>query len=178
VDDLERLARAATEGTPGALDELLAAARPEVLRVCARFLPNRQDAEEACQDALLALARGIDRFEGRAAFRTWMHRIAANRARSTYQVLRRRFIAEVGEVSPDRADPQRTSVIAGTRLDLLDALDRIGSQLAEPVTLRDIVGLSYREIAVLLDVPEGTVKSRIHEGRRRLRERLDGGTPG
>ncbi|MEH1125353.1 RNA polymerase sigma factor [Micromonospora sp. CPCC 206061] len=157
------------------MDELLVTARPEVLRVCARFLPNRQDAEEACQDALLALARGIGGFEGRAAFRTWMHRIAANRARSTYQVLRRRFATEVGEVSPDRADPQRTSVIAGTRLDLLDALDHIGPHLAEPVTLRDIVGLSYREIAALLDVPEGTVKSRIHEGRRRLRERLNGG---
>jgi RNA polymerase sigma factor (sigma-70 family) len=146
-----------------------------VLRVCARFLPNRQDAEEACQDALLALANGMSRFEGRAAFRTWMHRIAANRARSTYQVLRRRFAAEVGEVPADRADPRRTSVVAGTRLDLLDALDHVGPHLAEPVTLRDIVGLSYREIAALLDVPEGTVKSRIHEGRRRLRERLDGG---
>lgn len=143
-----------------------------MLRLCARFLPNRQDAEEACQDALLALATGIDRFEGRAAFRTWMHRIAANRARSTYQVLRRRFAAEAGAVPPDLADPRRTSVVAGTRLDLLDALNRLGPDLAEPVTLRDIVGLSYREIATSLDVPEGTVKSRIHEGRRRLRERL------
>jgi RNA polymerase sigma factor (sigma-70 family) len=145
-----------------------------VLRLCARFLPNRQDAEEACQDTLLALAKGIGRFEGRAAFRTWMHRIAANRARSTYQVLRRRFTVEAGEISLDHADPRRTSVVAGTRLDLLDALNRLGPDLAEPVTLRDIVGLSYREIATLLDVPEGTVKSRIHEGRRRLRERLDG----
>jgi RNA polymerase sigma factor (sigma-70 family) len=65
-------------------------------------------------------------------------------------------------------------VIAGTRLDLLDALDGLGPELAEAVTLRDVLGLSYREIATLLDVPEGTVKSRIHEGRRQLRGRLDG----
>jgi RNA polymerase sigma factor (sigma-70 family) len=153
------------------------AVRPEALRLCARFLPNREDAEEACQDTLLAVARGIGRFEGRSTFRTWLHRIAANRSRSTYQALRRRFEVEAWDVPPDRADPQRTSVVAGTRLDLLDALEGLGSELAESVTLRDILGLSYREIAVLLDVPEGTVKSRIHEGRRQLRGRLDGDRP-
>ncbi|HEU4426272.1 MAG TPA: RNA polymerase sigma factor [Pilimelia sp.] len=171
--DLDRLARAAAAGEPGALDSLLAAVRPEVLRLCARFLPYREDAEEACQDTLLAVARGVSGFEGRAAFRTWLHRVAANRARSTYQVLRRRFAAEAGGVPlPDRPDPRRTSVVAGTRLDLLDALDAVGPDLAEPVALRDVLGLSYGEIAMLLGVPEGTVKSRIHEGRRRVRERL------
>jgi RNA polymerase sigma factor (sigma-70 family) len=148
---------------------------PGVLRLCARFLPNREDAEDACQDTLLALARGIGRFEGRSSFRTWLHRLAANRARSTYQRLRGRFLAEAAGVPlPDRPDPRRTSVVAGTRLDLLDALERLRPELAESVVLRDVLGLSYREIGTLLDVPEGTVKSRIHEARRRLRERLTG----
>jgi RNA polymerase sigma-70 factor (ECF subfamily) len=156
--EIERLARAAATGDPRALNELLVATRPEVLRLCARFLPNREDAEEACQDTLLALARGIGQFEGRSSFRTWLHRLAANRARSTYQSLRRRSAGEMaGALLPDRPDPRRTSVIAGTRLDLLDALE----------------GLSA-DYATLLGVPEGTVKSRIHEARRRLRQRLDG----
>jgi RNA polymerase sigma factor (sigma-70 family) len=158
------------------LNALLVAVRPEVLRICARLLPNREDAEEACQDTLLALARGIGRFEGRSSFRTWLYRLAANRARSTYQVLRRRYATEaMGVLVPDRPDPRRTSVVAGTRLDLLDALERLGTDFAEPVTLRDVLGLSYREIATLLCLPEGTVKSRIHEARRRLRERLGDG---
>ena len=171
--DLETLASAAAAGDETALHTLLSAIRPEVLRVCARFLPYREDAEEACQDTLLAVARGIGQFQGRSAFRTWLHRLAANRARSTYQVLRHRFTAEAAGVPlPDRPDPQRTSVVAGTRLDLLDALEGLSPEYAEAATLRDVLGLSYGEIAALLDVPEGTVKSRIHEARRRLRQRL------
>ncbi|MFC8620038.1 RNA polymerase sigma factor [Micromonospora purpureochromogenes] len=173
ADDIDDLARAAARGEPGAVDALLAAVRPEVLRLCARLLPHREDAEEACQDALLALARGIDRFEGRSSFHTWLYRLTANRARSTYRALRRRWVLEAGGVPlPDRADPRRTSVVAGTRLDLLDALDAIRPDLAEVLTLRDVLGLSYHEIAALLDVPEGTVKSRLHLARQLVRQRL------
>ncbi|WP_089155737.1 RNA polymerase sigma factor [Micromonospora sp. NBS 11-29] len=172
-DGTDELARSAARGDRKALDALLVAVRPEVLRQCARLLPHQQDAEEACQDALLALARGITQFEGRSSFHTWLYRITANRARSTYRTLRRRWQWEAGGVPlPDPPDPRRTSVVAGTRLDLLDALDAVPPNLAEAVTLRDVLGMSHREIAGLLDVPEGTVKSRIHEGRRQLRQRM------
>ena len=173
--DIDDLARRAARGDAAALDVLLASLRPEVLRMCARFLPNREDAEEACQDTLLALARGITRFEGRSTFRTWLHRLAANRARSTYQRLRRESRTSGMAMLPDRPDPRRTSVIAGTRLDLLDALDRLRPEFAEAVALRDVLGLSYGEIADLQQVPEGTVKSRIHQARQQLRYRLDAG---
>ncbi|MFC0033732.1 RNA polymerase sigma factor [Micromonospora chaiyaphumensis] len=175
-DGTDALARSAARGDPRALDALLVAVRPEVLRQCARLLPHRQDAEEACQDALLALARGITRFEERSSFHTWLYRLTANRARSTYRVLRRRWQLEAGGVPlPDPPDPRRTSVVAGTRIDLLDALDAVPPELAEAVTLRDVLGLSYREIAGLLDLPEGTVKSRLHEARRQVRQRMSDG---
>jgi RNA polymerase sigma factor (sigma-70 family) len=171
--NLDALARAASGGDPAALEALLRTIRPDVLRVCARFLPCREDAEEACQDTLLAVSRAIGTFAGRASFRTWLYAVSANRARSTYRALRSRFLSEAdGAPLPDRPDPQRTSVVAGMRLDLLDGLEALGPQLAEPVALRDILDLPYREIAALLALPEGTVKSRIHEGRRRLREQL------
>jgi RNA polymerase sigma factor (sigma-70 family) len=171
-DEVEALAWAAAAGDRAALDALLVTVRPEALRLCARFLPNREDAEEACQDTLLAIARGIERFDGRSTFRTWLHRVAANRARSTYQVLQRRFAEAPAVALPETPDPRRTSVVAGTRLDLLDGLAALGPEYAEPVALRDVLGLGYPEIAMLLDVPVGTVKSRIHEGRRRLRKWL------
>jgi RNA polymerase sigma factor (sigma-70 family) len=174
--DLDALARRATQGDPAALDALLVAVRPEALRLCARFLPNLQDAEEACQDTLLALANGITRFEGRSSFRTWLHRLAANRARSTYRTLRRRCQLEAGGVPvPEQADPRRTSVVAGTRLDLLDAFDAVHPDHAEVVALRDVLGLSYPEIATLLDLPVGTVKSRLHLARHQVRQRLGSG---
>src|SRR4029453_17552067 len=172
--DMETLIRAASAGDSRALNDLLTALRPEALRLCARFLPHREDAEEACQDTLLAVARGIGRFHQRSSFRTWFYRIAANRARSTYQSLRRRSAGEAaGGGLPDKPDPRRTSVVAGTRLDLLDALETLAPDYAEAAVLRDVLGLSYGEIAALLDVPAGTVKSRIHEARRQLRQRLD-----
>ncbi|GAA3927859.1 RNA polymerase sigma factor [Actinoplanes auranticolor] len=170
--DVEDLARIASAGDLAALNVLLVTVRPEVLRVCARLLPNREDAEEACQDTLLAVARGLPRFEGRSAFRTWMYRLATNRARSAYRRSRPAAATDSTDVLADVADARRTSVVATTRLDLLDALARLRPELAEAVALRDVLDLSYAEIAALHRVPEGTVKSRIHQARRELRKLL------
>jgi RNA polymerase sigma factor (sigma-70 family) len=168
--DIEIMAQKASAGDRVALNALLGAVRPETLRVCSRFLRNREDAEEACQDTLWAVARGIGNFHGRSTFSTWLHSLAANRARATYQRIRRRHDGEApGTPLPDWADPRRTSVVAATRLDLLDALDSLPADYAEAVALRDVLGMSYADIAALRDIPEGTVKSRIHEARRRLR---------
>ncbi|MEV6493296.1 RNA polymerase sigma factor [Actinoplanes sp. NPDC051633] len=170
--DVDTLAQIASGGDLAALNVLLVTVRPEVLRLCSRVLSNREDAEEACQDTLLAMARGLPGFEGRSAFRTWLYRLAANRARSTYRRSGSRLPAECVDVLPDRADARRTSVVAITRLDVLDAMGRLRAELAEAVALRDLVGLGYGEIAVLQQVPEGTVKSRIHQARLQLRELL------
>ena len=167
--DLDHLAAIASAGDLAALNVLLVTVRPEVLRVCSRLLPNREDAEEACQDTLLAVARGLPRFEGRSAFRTWMYRLATNRARSAYR--RSRCVATSSDdILTEIADPRRTSMVASTRLDLLDALAQLRPELAEAVALCDVLGLSYAEIATLHHIPQGTVKSRIHQARRDLRK--------
>ena len=175
-DRQELLARRAAAGDAAALNELLAAVRPAVLRRCARFLPCYQDAEEACQDALLQVARTIDRFEGRSLFSTWLYVVVANSARQTYRSLKRRAVEQAhGEPPIDRPDPRTTSVIAGSRLDLLDALERLEARrpdLVAPIVLRDVCQLDYAEIAGHLGIPVGTVKSRIHQARIDLREHL------
>ncbi|MBL7260830.1 RNA polymerase sigma factor [Paractinoplanes lichenicola] len=177
-EQTEELALRAAGGDGPALEQLLGTIRPNVLRRCARFLPCYQDAEEATQDVLLQVARNIGRFEGRSKFSTWLHVIIANCSRQTYRSLKRRAAEQAHALPPvDVADPRTTSVIAGSRLDLLDALELLESdrpELVAPIVLRDICQLDYAEIAGHLDLPEGTVKSRIHHARTRVRETLLG----
>ena len=142
---------------------------------CGRFLPCRQDAEEAAQDALLLVATRIHTFGGRSRFTTWLHAVASNSARSTYRTLKRRAAERLTDEFPVHADPRTTSVIAGSRLDLLEALEVVGAEhpeLVEPLVLRDVQQLDYNEIAALLEVPLGTVKSRIHSARKAVRPLL------
>lgn len=179
-DEVEELARRAAAGDAAALDPLLRAIQPGVLRQCAVFLPCRQDAEEACQDVLVVVTRNITRFEGRSRFSTWLREVTANSARSTYRSLKRRSADPLPPESAHRADPRTTSVIAGSRLDLLEALDQLERnhpQLVSPFVLRDLCDLEYAEIARRLDQPLGTIKSRIHDARSLVRSSLAGVQP-
>jgi RNA polymerase sigma-70 factor (ECF subfamily) len=166
------LAASAGAGDAQALDRLLLAIRPSVLRHCSRLLPNQLDAEEACQDTLLAVTRNISTFEGRAKFETWLYRVTLNAGLDTYRRLKRRA-ATVDIADLDLSSPQRTSVIAGNRIDLLEAFDDIDPKFGQPVMLRDVYDLDYPEIAAEMGLAEGTVKSRIHEGRKMMRYLLD-----
>lgn len=174
-DELDALALRAAAGDRPALEELLAEIQPRVRRTCGRMLLFPEDAEEATQDALLLVATKIGSFAGRSRFTTWLHAVASNSARSTYRTLKRRAAERPTGELPTHADPRTTSVIAGSRLDLLEALDVIGvdhPELVEPLVLRDVQQLDYQEIATVLGVPLGTVKSRIHSARHAVRPLL------
>jgi RNA polymerase sigma-70 factor (ECF subfamily) len=173
--EFDALATRAAGGDRAALDELVAMSQPHVRRICSRMLINVADAEEATQDALLLIATKIDTFTGRSRFTTWLYAVSANSARDTYRRLKRRAAERSVEAFPTYADPRTTSVIAGSRLDLLDALDELAGsrpELVDPLVLRDIQHLGYHEIAELLDTPLGTVKSRIHAARQAIRPLL------
>jgi RNA polymerase sigma factor (sigma-70 family) len=170
--DVEEFARRAAAGDSRALDELLRCIQPGVLRHCSRFLPYRHDAEEACQDVLVKVATRIGTFEGRSRFSTWLYEVTANQARQTYRALRRRSVEQTTSLPADRPDPRTTSVIAGSRLDLLDALERLEADHPTRVAafvLRDLSDLEYTDIAEHLNLPLGTVKAHIHHARRYLR---------
>ena len=173
LDEIESLGRLAATGDRAALDRLLAGVRPLLLARCRRFLPNPLDAEEAAQDALLAIARRVGSFEGRSKFTTWMYQLTTNAAIDCYRKLKRR--RSVLDVPPDVAAGGSTpSVVAGARIDLLDAAETLDVRLMEPVFMRDLCELDYAEIADALALPVGTVKSRIHDGRAQLRHALYG----
>ena len=128
-------------GDPVALEDLLGVVRPRILAVCRGVLPHGPDAEDACQEALLSVATKVGSWHGRGRFTTWLHVVALNSARSTYRRLKRQAVAvdpaEGGRL--ERPDPRTTSVIAGTRLDLLEAMEAIGAghpQVVDPLVLR------------------------------------------
>lgn len=178
-DELDELARRAQHGDRDALEALLTAVRPRVLAACRGVLPHHADAEDACQDALLNIARKIDSWGGRGHVTTWMHVVAVNSARTTYRRMRNQArTTDPQQVGPlERPDPRTTSVIAGTRLDLLEAMETIERdhpQLVEPLLLRDVYGLSYEEIAQQVGAPLGTIKAQIHQGRKLARPLLRG----
>lgn len=173
-DDLVERARA---DEPHALEDLLAAIRPLVVRRCAKFLPYRDDAEEAAQEALLTISTRLGDFNGRGSFAGWVTVIASNQALQTYRSMKRRFSDTTSDTVGERPDPRTTSVIAGTRLDLLDALEQLGRDhpsAVEAFVLRDLGSLPYDEIAELTATPVGTVKARIHTARGYVREKLSG----
>ena len=178
ADETDELARAARDGDRDALESLLAAVRPRVLNICRGVLPYSGDAEDACQDAMLSVATKIGGWAGRGRFTTWLHVVAVNSARSTYRRLKNLATpVDLEATGHDRPDPRTTSVIAGTRLDLLEAMETIERdhpQFVEPLLLRDVYGLPYDEIAALVDAPLGTVKAQIHHGRKLARPLLRG----
>ncbi|HSU73744.1 MAG TPA: RNA polymerase sigma factor [Terrabacter sp.] len=173
--ELERLRAAAVAGRPGAIDDLLRRLQPLVMRRVSKFLPHQHDAEEACQDALVAIATKLHTFSGAGSFAGWVSVVASNSARSTYRTLKRRGAERAVETLPERPDPRTTSVIAGSRVDLLEALEALESEkphLLDAFVLRDLGTLPYEEIARVTGVPLGTVKARIHDARAFVRQRL------
>jgi RNA polymerase sigma-70 factor (ECF subfamily) len=166
----EELARRAAAGERAALESLLARHLDRIHAVCRRVLVHPEDALDATQEALIAITRGISRFDGRSRFTTWMYRVATNAALDEARRRRRRPIASehIADVSSG-ADP---TAAVDARLDVDAAMATMPPDYRAAVALRDLVGLDYAEIASVLDVPIGTVRSRIARGRATLADRL------
>jgi len=168
-DEQDLVARAVS-GDRDALDTLLRAHVQRVHAVCLRMVGNHHDAMDASQHALIAAARAITRFDGRSSFSTWIHRIAVN---ASLDELRRRQrrprpVEELPESQWSRDDVTGTDA----RMVIDAAMRTIPEEFRVALVLRDLVGYDYREIAELLDVPIGTVRSRIARGRAALSAQL------
>ncbi|MEU7903573.1 sigma-70 family RNA polymerase sigma factor [Actinoplanes sp. NPDC049118] len=170
--DVEEWAVAAAAGSQPALRRLLAAisadrmAHPALRRV----LVDPADVEDAAQETLIAVSRGIGTFAGRARFTTWLYQVARNTA---LEVLRRK---DRGGIPTDELpDPglragelRRMSSMAATRLDVENAMRLLPGRYREALRLREWEQRSYEEIATELDLPLNTVRTHINRGRRLL----------
>ena len=171
----DELVAAAQSGDRAALDTLLRRHLDLIHAVCSRLAGNPADAADATQEALIAIVRGLPRFDRRAAPRTWMYRVATN---ACLDELRRRGrrprlgLDDALAERPDPAPPVDRSVT--DRLTLDDALARLPEEFRVAVVLRDVQGMDYAQIAEVLQIPIGTVRSRIARGRQALAADLDG----
>ena len=174
----EQLVTAAREGDRAATDILLRRYYDRIHAVCRRIAGSTRDADDAAQEAMIRVVRNLDRFDGRAAFSTWLYRVATNAALDELRRRRRRPQLRIVNPDDDRSDDpidelaQRTVESIADRLAIEAALTRLPEEFRVPVALRDVAGLDYAEIAHVLDVPTGTVKSRIARGRKALLEQL------
>ncbi len=172
VSDLE-LIDAARAGDRSAFDALLRLHQDRVFAICLATIRDRELALDATQETFITLFRKLDRFDGRSAFTTWLYRVTMN---TCYDVLRRarRHTADVLPEHHDPADPSSADPFdaADLRPELTAALASIPEEFRVAVVLSDLEGLPLGEVADILEVPLGTVKSRVFRGRRLLAEML------
>jgi RNA polymerase sigma-70 factor, ECF subfamily len=169
--DDEALARRAADGDTQALDALLRKHTALIHGVCRRVLGNPDDALDATQEALLAIARKIGSFDGRSKFSTWTYRVATNAALDESRRRGRRPVPVEHLPETARTDGTTETGIAD-RLDVEAALESLTPEYRAAVALRDLVGMDYAEISEVLGIPPGTVRSRISRGRAALADLL------
>jgi RNA polymerase sigma-70 factor, ECF subfamily len=183
VNEVE-LVSAARSGDSEALGALMASCYQPTFRLAIRILRNREDAEDALQDAMLKAYCNLNRFQGNARFRTWVARIAINEA--LMRIRRRRSQKEMlldhvsvtegrgfhGELQDWSNYPEKTYAQQELRDILEEALKKLSPRLGAAFRLRNVEELSVKETGARLDLTTHGVKSRVSRARSRLRRRL------
>jgi RNA polymerase sigma-70 factor, ECF subfamily len=178
--ETEVLIRRCREGDQLALGALLRQYQDYVYRLCFLVMRNEQDAEDMAQETLIRAIRGLPRFEIRegSSFEAWLYRIAINRCRSR---MRRKWYQalpwpNIGPqpVASSEEQPDRLMLQIERRSEVLEAVNTLGEKHRLVVILHYYGGLSNQEIAQTLRIPPGTVRSRLHTARQRLKKLLIG----
>jgi RNA polymerase sigma-70 factor (ECF subfamily) len=195
VDPERELLERLRAGDPRAFDELVRRLHPTIVRLARTRVPSDAVAEEVAQETWVAVLQGLDRFEGRSSLRTWILRIAVNRA-ITRGIRERRSVPfaslegedDSGDSGPDRftdegtwRDPPTSFELPDDRAERLElrtklrrALNDLPERQRMVITLRDVEGLSSEEVCEMLDLSEGNQRVLLHRARGRLQRRLAG----
>jgi len=182
--DEARLVRRLKRREERAFTELMHRFQDRVFAIVYRMLGDRGEAEDVSQEVFVTVFKAIDSFRGEAQFSTWLFRIATNHCRNRIKYLARRHHgkkddfddvkeSDIGRPMTSRIErPDR--IVEGEEMERIvqRALADIDEDHRAVIILRDIEQMSYQEIAAILDVAEGTVKSRLFRGRLALKERI------
>lgn len=180
--DLE-LVRRVQRGDSRAFDVLVQKYQHRIGHLIARYVRDASEVDDVAQEAFIKAYRGLANFRGESAFYTWLYRIAVNTAKNHLVSAGRRVPHhgvdateaeqyESGTMLQESATPERTLLTEEIRGTVYAAIAALPPDLREALTLREMEGLTYEEIAQAMDCPVGTVRSRIFRAREAVDERL------
>jgi len=160
-------------GDVEAFNELMAAHEDRVFAISLRMLRNREMALDATQDTFLTVFRKVDRYKAKAAFSTWLYRVAVN---TCYDHLRRQKRKRTDALPEfhDAPDPSTDDLLRAVevRPDIEEALSNLSPEFRAAVVLVDLQGMSLEQASDTLEVPTGTIKSRLFRARKHLSQSL------
>lgn len=170
------------QGDRDAFNELVLQYQTKVVNISYGILGNPDDAADAAQEVFIKIYRAIERFEGKSSLSTWIYRITTNvctdilRKKSRTSALS--INAHIGEdekefdIKDDSKTPDEVATMNETQREVRAAIDSLSEDYKTVLTLYDLEGLAYDEIAQIVDCPIGTVKSRLNRARAALKKKL------
>ncbi len=186
MNELERsLLRRLRERDERAFRELVTLHRDRVYNICYRMMGSKSDAEDVAQEVFIAVFKTIDSFREESKFSTWLYRVSVNHCKNRIKYLARRHDRDRDELDENSAGTNGVSIGTPARLSadralegiqmeelLREAINSLDEEHRTVVVLRDVEDLSIEEICEITDLPDGTVKSRLHRARLALRKKL------
>lgn len=177
------LIAAARDGDAAAFSDLVAANQDRIFASVLRQVRDEHKAADITQEAFIQAYKALDTYEDRARFSTWLYRIAMNLITSHYRHERaqkrggdrgKTSLNIEGMPEPDSGDRAPDDQVAANDIGMhvRAAIDELDDEYKQVILMRDLQDMSYEEIADLLGIPPGTVRSRLHRGRERLKEKL------
>lgn len=180
----QQLVERAQHGEKAAFELLVAKYQRKLVRLLSRFIRDPTEVEDVAQEAFIKAYRALPSFRGDSAFYTWLYRIGINTAKNYLVAMGRRAPTvsetenaegegpeESGQV-PDYNTPEHELMSRQIAETVNRAVDELPEELRTAITLRELEGLSYEEIANIMNCPIGTVRSRIFRAREAIAERL------
>ena len=179
----QKLVARVQKGDKSAFDLLARKYQHKLAKLIARYVRDRREVEDVTQEALIKAYRAIGSFRGESAFYTWLYRIAVNTAKNYLESMGRRppgsdmeiegaELIESGESLRDQATPERQALTDEIAATVHRVIEKLPEDLRTAITLRELEGLSYEEIAQMMDCPIGTVRSRIFRAREAIDQEL------
>ncbi len=177
--DENKLIERASGGDPAAFNRLMEIHEKRMYAVALRMCGNREDAQDCLQEAMLRVYRAISNFKGQSSFGTWVYRITMNtcldelrRKKNKQNTSLDNMLDQGWAPTDESSSPEKKVMQNEMRQSIANSIRDLPEDMRSAIIMRDVHGYSYDEIADMLNVNVGTIKSRISRGREKLREKL------